>query len=617
MKITKLQITLVLSLTSLPLLGAPAQKNDLVLGTNSRSVTSAVTQQATTEPGDIYRGTVFGAEQKKYHSDVLGAREKAKSKLVYDTSLIRAIKINDADRVRTLLYAHADVNEKNYAGITPLTIAGEKGNLAILRMLVEDGKANVNDTSSYGVTPLIAAAAAGKGEAVTYLINHGADATVKDDMGKTALIYASNFDDAQTLADLTSLDKTSLNIPDSVGNTPLIYSAQRGYLENVKVLLANGANVDYRNPSTGLSALSAACAEGHLPVVKYLVKNGHADVNLPDTAGRTPLFYALEKDQVETLRFLLTSGANPNAKDHAGVSPLMRASAKNKQDIQKMLLSQKGIEVNAQDNLGRSVVAYSVYAEDVAPTQALVKAKADINTADAKGNTPLMNAIKAKKDRTAVYLIQQGADLTAVNQAGETVFTLTDKFLPNSATAGVLSVKRQTIEQQALQVEEQKLAAVRALEEQLAQDEAVVSQLQEEKAAQLKAETDQKEAAIREQVSQEYAAQKAALEEDPEIQRLQQQLEQAKAKKAADLQAQIDQKVDEQMGRATAAKDTAVKQAQETKTAAQKQAKQTQAKAASQTNRAKRTVKKTQTTVKTQAAATQKTVSQATAPLLN
>ena len=69
---------------------------------------------------EVYRGKVFGKEQKKYASDTLGARELAKTKLVYDTSLVRAIKTGDADRVRTLIYANVDVNERNYAGITPL-----------------------------------------------------------------------------------------------------------------------------------------------------------------------------------------------------------------------------------------------------------------------------------------------------------------------------------------------------------------------------------------------------------------------------------------------------------------------------------------------------------------
>ena len=115
-----------------------------------------------TQGQNMYRGTVFGQQQKQYASDSLGNKELAKTKYVYDTSLVRAIKAGDADRVRTLIYANVDVNQRNYAGFTPLTMAAEKGNLDIVRLLVEQGGASVNMPSSYGITPLIAAAAGGK-----------------------------------------------------------------------------------------------------------------------------------------------------------------------------------------------------------------------------------------------------------------------------------------------------------------------------------------------------------------------------------------------------------------------------------------------------------------------
>ena len=479
MKTTKIPVVFALSLITFPLSQAVAQqKGGLVLGTeDARSATTAITEQATQTPGDIYRGTVFGADKKQYASEVLGDRALATKKLVYDTSLIRAIKIEDVDRVRTLMYANVSANEKNYAGITPLTVAGEKGNLDILKLLVENGKADVNDKSSYGVTPLIAAAAAGKGEAISYLLAHGADATAKDDLGKTALIYASNYDDPKTLSKLLSLNKLAVNIPDNSGNTPLIYSAQKGLLNNVKTLLAAGAKADYRSPVTGVSALAAASAEGHMEVIRQLVKVGKADVNLRDLAGRTPIFYAVERNQPQALQLLLSLGADPNTKDNAGVTALMRASAKNYVDCQKILLRQKGIDVNAKDTLGRNAVTYGVYAPDVDIVQNLVSAKANINNVDLQGNTPLINAIKAKNDRTAVFLIQQDANLTMANQAGETAFTLAPVYLPNSGTTRVLGVKQPRAQQQALQVEAAKLAEVRDLEEQLAKDEQRVQEL--------------------------------------------------------------------------------------------------------------------------------------------
>ena len=297
----------------LTLLSAPAfcQANNNEAGFKNDSAaqpsgTEAMAAQITQNvPGDIYRGTVFGAEKKEYASTTLGKRERAKTKFVYDTSLVRAVKVGDADRVRTLLFANVNVNEKNYAGISPLAIAAEKGNMDIVKMLVEEGNANVNDVSSYGVTPLIAASAAGNYEVVSYLIAHGANVAAKDDLGKTALLHAAAADNPKLIRSLIQLDSKATNLPDVTGNTPLIYAAQAGALDNVKELVENGAKINYQSATNGISALAAAAAEGHDNVVRYLVRSG-ANINVRDSSGRTPLFYALETNQVDTFRLLKT-----------------------------------------------------------------------------------------------------------------------------------------------------------------------------------------------------------------------------------------------------------------------------------------------------------------------
>ena len=558
----KIGFVFVFALAALPLCAQTAQNtNDsytgyegLVLGERTpRSATDTIADQATQVPGDIYRGTLFGAEQKKYEGDTLGNRPRPTTKFVYDTSLVRAIKISDADRVRTLMYANVDVNEKNYAGITPLTIAAEKGNMEIIKMLVEDGNALVNEASSYGVTPLIAAAAAGNDEAVAYLVEQGANVSAKDDWGKTALIYAATLDNPKLVSSVIKLDKTAVNLPDNLGNTALIYAAQKGLLDNMKILLANGANANYRNPATGISAISAAAAEGNSAAIRMLVRTGKADVNISDLSGRTPIFYAVEQNQEDALRTLLSLGADVNAQDNNGVSVLMRASAKNRQDCVNILLRQKGINPNLKDFQDRTALIYSVYADELAPTQALLKAGADLNVRDSSQNTPLMSAIKAKNDRAALFFIQQGAELTAVNSSGENAFMLTDEYLPNSMTANVLKVKKAESYQDALQLQAQKLAEVRTLEQQLAQEEARVKELQEQQAAKAQQEAQAQEAALRAKLEAEYQEKAAqAMQNDPELIRLQQQLDAAKAQRQAAMQEEIDRKVEEQLNKTDA-----------------------------------------------------------------
>lgn len=479
--------------------------------------------------GDIYRGTTFGAQQKNYHSDTLGDRAPATTKYVYDTSLMRAVKIDDADRIRTLIYANVDTNERNYAGIAPLAVAAERGNVEILRLMVEQGKADVNITSSYGITPLIAASAAGKTDAVKYLLAHGADATAKDNTGKTPILYAMQNDAPELVAALAKANPISVNLPDPNGNTPLILAAQRGFLKQTKNLLAGGANPDYRNPSSGLSALAAAAAEGHIDVIRALVRNGQATIDLPDLNGRTPLMYAAEQGQPAALHTLLQLKADVNAQDNTGATALMRATAKDNEEIMTILLKDKSSKLFQKDFQGRDAFIYSAFAPTPQAATLLLQHGADLETRDLKNNTPLLTAIQAKNDRMALFFIQQGADLTATNTQGQTAFTLAPVYLPDSMTEKVLQVKQQEIQQQALQEQAAQLARVRELEQQLAEQEARAQELLEQQNREL----EQQRLAEQERLKEVYEQE---VESDPDVLALQEQLEALKAKKVSQKQ---------------------------------------------------------------------------------
>lgn len=606
----KISVVFVLALAVLPLGAQEAQtENDyytgyegLVLGESApRSATDAIVQQAVQTPGDIYRGTVFGAEKKEYYGDVLGNRPRATKKYLYDTSLVHAIKVGDFDRVRTLLYANVSSEEKNYAGISPITIAAEKGDLDIVTMLVVEGKVNVNDKSSYGITPLIAAAAAGNEDVVDYLIEQGADVTAKDDLGKSAFAYAVATDNPKLVAKLMALDKKAVDMPDNNGNTPLIYAAQQGLNANIKQLLAAGAKPYFRNPATGLTPIAAAAAEGHSDTIRQLVKNGHVDVNSADLSGRTPIFYAVEQNQPDALRTLIALGADVNAQDETGVTPLMRATAKDYADCVKILLKNKKINPYLTDKEGRSALTYSAYAPGIASAKLLIAAGANPNALDNTNNTPLMNAIKAKNNHAALYFIQQGTDLTVANTSGKNAFMLANEYMPESSTAQVLDIKQAAVYQQALQIQAQKLAEVRTLEEELAEQNAIVTELLAEKDAQAKAEAKEKAIALRAQMEEEYQARAAMLDDDPELQRLQQQLEAAKAKKTAALQQELDREIALKIGQPVPAPSVLQEEAAEATTKAKQTVTKAKTSARKKTAAAKTAAKKKTAAVKTAA----------------
>ena len=510
---------------------------------------------------DLYRGKVFGQEKAVYQGETLGPRELAKTKFVYDTSLVRAIKTQDFDRVRTLIYANVDVNERNYAGLTPLTVAAEKGNMEILRMLVEEGTASVNLPSSYGVTPLLAAAAAGQTDAVNYLLENGADVKAKDDLGKTALIHAMGANDRRLTEKLLELDPRAIDMPDNMGNTPLIYAAQQGSVDNIRILLKHNVNPDYQNPATGLSALSAAAAAGQEKAAQVLVSNG-ADVNLKDKNGRTALFFASENGQTGLMRQLLRMGADINIVDNNGQNVFI-AAAQNQNIPSMQVLTPEYFSIDSADAKSKTALMYTTE-NGIDALQWMIENGADLNRQDDNGNSALMHAIKNLNEKGALILVKNDVDLTAVNKEGKDAFALAADLMPQSPVMKVLEVKKHTLLQeqlkaraaaQALANEEQerlraqaqalaqeKLKEVEALEAQLAEEEALVKQLQEEALAKKKEE-------LRAEVEQEM------MQHDQELVDLQQQLEQAKAKREAEIEAEVAARLERLDNAATATQE--------------------------------------------------------------
>lgn len=465
----KINLFMLFSFVTLPLLAQESATQAYIQQQRTLAIQAA---QNNNIPGDIYRGSVFGAEQRKYPGTTLGDRPLLKTKKVYDTSLMRAVKADDEDSVRTLLYSHVDANERNYAGVTPLSVAAEKGNLTIVKLLVDVGGADVNLPSSFGVTPLIAASAAGHTDVVKFLINNGANSTVTDSMGKDPLAYAALAENPEMVDILSKKNQTGINLSDGAGMTPLLHAAQKGYTEQAKVLLKNGADPNYRIPSTGLSPLAAAVAEGHDDIVQILLQKYKADPNIPDAQGRTPLMYAVEHDRDEAVRLLLKYKADVNATDNNGMTPLMYAAAKGDSGILNRLFRQKTIRLHQPDDVNRTPLFYAIYAPSTQPAQQLLLRGADINHVDLQGNTPLMAAILARDDQKALFFLShEECNPSAVNRQGENAFTLASKNLPGSMTQSVLRVKLQGVQQQTLQEQAARLAEIKDLEKKLAQQE--------------------------------------------------------------------------------------------------------------------------------------------------
>ena len=97
--------------------------------------------------------------------------------------------------------------------------------------------------------------------------------------------------------------KVDINTRNHFRQTPLMIAAILGNLEVVKILLENGAVVDYID-NNGLTALMLAARNGQLPVAELLLSNG-ADINVQDKRGLTALMHAVSFGHEQTVEIIL------------------------------------------------------------------------------------------------------------------------------------------------------------------------------------------------------------------------------------------------------------------------------------------------------------------------
>lgn len=203
-----------------------------------------------------------------------------------------------------------------------------------------------------------------------------------------------------------------VNKKDHIGETALHKAALKNNFSKVLRLLSWGADVNARDDMAMTPLHIAALGnkgESHLQVVEILLKNG-AHVNARDTwIGATPLFFFIEKCNVEMVKFLLTFKADFNDVDKSGQNLLFPAAVNNDNVEVLHLLIDLGLNVKHRSHNGDTPLHSACKFTKIDNTEiikVLLSNGANLNAINLDGSTPLIAAVRTEVRRHEEKLVK-------------------------------------------------------------------------------------------------------------------------------------------------------------------------------------------------------------------
>ncbi|KAK2766808.1 hypothetical protein FQN54_006122 [Arachnomyces sp. PD_36] len=332
-------------------------------------------------------------------------------------------------RLHNLLIIHLYRHNIRHSKSSALRWAVEKGHLATVQMLIEEG-ADVQCAGGKERTPLVRAAIAGHAEVVELLLSTGkVDPNTKgkdEEILATPLWWAAYHGHERVVRLLLGLDVVDLSsvaydVDDEEDfGTCLGAAAVTGKAEVARALLETGRVDPDSRYGLDMTPLHLAAVMGSKEVAQLLRATGRVDIEAKTTDGDeyTPLHFAAREGQPEMVRFLLEEGAQVDSRCSNGSTPLILSSSEGQYEATKALI-ERGASIEEENGDLQPAIHVALRRKHLNIVQLLLDSGAPIDSPGTEKRwTPLHHAAHLGLVDMIDMLLERGARTDVLDSTG-------------------------------------------------------------------------------------------------------------------------------------------------------------------------------------------------------
>lgn len=160
--------------------------------------------------------------------------------------------------------------------------------------------------------------------------------------------------------------------------------------------------------------------EGEVSAIADLICQGASLGAQTDRTGETALHLAARYARADAAKRLLDAGADPNAQDHTGRTPLHAAVASDAQGVFQILIRNRSTDLDARMGDGSTALILAARLAVEGMVEELIACHADVNAVDELGKSALHWAAAVNNIEAAVALLKNGANKDMQDSKEET-----------------------------------------------------------------------------------------------------------------------------------------------------------------------------------------------------